>query len=338
LQYKKAECSLYNSDAATPRWHHAFFQKNQLKRRFTMKTKLCAMFLVLFLTVTALAFSQQPAGAKVWFSPAKATTYNVTKTYTLLPAASPASIEPGLFAPVEVTTHYVIDPPIKFHADTEQATRIMQFKVTLTYDSQQLTLEPANFSTSVAGLYLTATVIRPGQIEVQGVTYLDAGSPVNADKSLFQLTPAPQNIQAEPVTLQGLVNVVVVDAAHPLLTAESSATVVKALAKTTGQTIYYGDENGDGRFDINDALEAARNLGSIMIPDGTVFPRNLGDINQNGVVDVLDALLAAQVAAGIPIPISSYNAVLADVDFNNKVDIIDALLIVNYSIGKIANF
>lgn len=303
-----------------------------------MKAKYLIMLMVIFLSLTTLIFAQQPAGAKIWFSPQKATTYNVTMNYNLI-LGSQDPVEPIIVNPLstKVTTNWSIDPPIKF-CIAAQATRLIQFRVILTYDSQKINIEPANFSTSMVGIALTATAIQPGKIEVEGLTLMDAASPLNADKSLFQINLPPKAVPAEPVTLQGAVDALIVDSAVSISAAETASVVVKAVAKTMNQNIYVGDADKNGSLDINDLLYAARQLNQSMTPAGTVYANNLGDWSENGVVDIVDALSVAQYVVGFNCYVGTYSRFLGDVDFNGTLNIVDAMLVARYANGLIDNF
>jgi len=130
----------------------------------------------------------------------------------------------------------------------------------------------------------------------------------------------------------------------------------------------YGDVNGDGKIDYQDAMEALQcatgnkkltkkqrkaadvnGNGKVDKKDATlileysvgkreVFPvRPYGDVNGDGKIDYIDAMEALQCATGNR-KLTKKQRKAADVTGDGKIDKNDATLILRYSVGLIKNF
>lgn len=306
-----------------------------------MKAKYLITLIVILFSLSALAYAQQPADAKVWFSPQKATVYAFQNTYQIVPMY-PVPIGDPLYISQTVTLGYAAAPPIKFCVKPSAGTTIppvIQFMVTLTFDSQKLAIEPAQITTAMAGMQITASVIEPGKIEVEGITIMGAGSPMSADKSLFQISLPPAAVPQEPVNLQGKVDsFVMASSIRPDVINEQAAAVVKAIPKKSYKVIEFEDENGDGSINIIDLLFVVQKLNEeLKYPDGTIIPYSIGDFDKNGEVSITDAMQVARYISS-SYPVEKDSAFLSDVNFDGTLTVMDALLIAQYTTGRLENF
>lgn len=305
-----------------------------------MKAKYLITLIVMLFSLSTLVFAQQPADAKVWFSPQKATTYNFQCTYQLTPENPVFSGDP-LYLSQVVTLGYSAAPPIKFCVKPASHTTliIIQFIVTLTFDSQKITIEPANISTSMTGMEITSSIIEPGKIEVEGITIMGSGSPASADQSLFQISLPPEALPEEPVLLQGTVDsFVMASSIRPDIIKETATVAVKAITKKSSKVVNYGDENDDGTININDLLLVFQKVNQeLKYPDGTILPYSIGDFDKNGEINIIDAMQVARYVSGC-CPPEKDSGFLADVNFDSTLTVMDALLIARYTTGNLENF